>query len=136
MREPAFPPVAQAFLKHFLRAFSGGKSLYASVREALCQRTNQKFRFHSNLAFFAGTGCPKAPLNLPANELVQLRQVYQRLGHPHSFLGANILATGQSWNSAGTGKPVKGAIFPSQPISQQSPVRNFTVSAVFYCTAT
>ncbi|WP_017721564.1 AAA-like domain-containing protein [Kamptonema formosum] len=34
MREPVIDAVAQAFLKNFLPAFSGGKSLYASVREA------------------------------------------------------------------------------------------------------
>ncbi len=34
MREPVSDLVAQEFLRHFLRAFSGGQSLYASVREA------------------------------------------------------------------------------------------------------
>jgi CHASE2 domain-containing sensor protein len=34
MREPVPDRVAQEFLKHFLTAFSGGKSLYQSVREA------------------------------------------------------------------------------------------------------
>ncbi|MBW4517901.1 MAG: CHASE2 domain-containing protein [Timaviella obliquedivisa GSE-PSE-MK23-08B] len=34
MREPVPDQVAQEFLKHFLTAFSGGKSLYQSVREA------------------------------------------------------------------------------------------------------
>lgn len=34
MREPVPDRVAQEFLKHLLRAFSGGKSLYLSVREA------------------------------------------------------------------------------------------------------
>ncbi len=34
MREPVPDRVAQAFLRYFLTAFSGGKSLYASVREA------------------------------------------------------------------------------------------------------
>lgn len=34
MREPVPDAVAQAFLKHFLTAFSGGKSFYLSVREA------------------------------------------------------------------------------------------------------
>ncbi|MEA5570511.1 CHASE2 domain-containing protein [Calothrix sp. UHCC 0171] len=34
MREPVPDKVAQEFLKHFLAAFSGGKSLYLSVREA------------------------------------------------------------------------------------------------------
>lgn len=34
MREPVPDAVAQAFLRYFLTAFSGGKSLYASVREA------------------------------------------------------------------------------------------------------
>lgn len=34
MREPVPDRVAQEFLKNFLRAFSSGKSLYASVREA------------------------------------------------------------------------------------------------------
>ena len=34
MREPVPDLVAQTFLKSFLRAFSGGKSLYLSVREA------------------------------------------------------------------------------------------------------
>jgi hypothetical protein len=34
MREPVPDLVAQEFLRHFLAAFSGGQSLYASVREA------------------------------------------------------------------------------------------------------
>jgi CHASE2 domain-containing sensor protein len=34
MREPVPDQVAQEFLKHFLTAFSGGKSLYGSVRQA------------------------------------------------------------------------------------------------------
>ena len=34
MREPVPDLVAQKFLEYFLKAFSGGKSLYASVREA------------------------------------------------------------------------------------------------------
>lgn len=34
MREPVPDRVAQAFLKHFLTAFAGGVSLYASVRQA------------------------------------------------------------------------------------------------------
>ena len=34
MREPVPDPVAQAFLKHLLTAFSGGQSFYRSVREA------------------------------------------------------------------------------------------------------
>jgi CHASE2 domain-containing sensor protein len=34
MREPVPDQVAQEFLKHFLAAFSGGKSLYLAVREA------------------------------------------------------------------------------------------------------
>jgi hypothetical protein len=34
MREPVPDVVAQEFLRHFLAAFSGGQSLYASVREA------------------------------------------------------------------------------------------------------
>ncbi|NJP11462.1 MAG: CHASE2 domain-containing protein [Leptolyngbyaceae cyanobacterium RU_5_1] len=34
MREPVPDRVAQEFLKHFLMAFSGGKSLYTAVREA------------------------------------------------------------------------------------------------------
>ena len=34
MREPVPDIVAQEFLRHFLAAFSGGQSLYASVREA------------------------------------------------------------------------------------------------------
>jgi CHASE2 domain-containing sensor protein len=34
MREPVPDRVAQEFLKHFLTAFSGGESLYASVRQA------------------------------------------------------------------------------------------------------
>lgn len=34
MREPVPDVVAQDFLRHFLAAFSGGQSLYASVREA------------------------------------------------------------------------------------------------------
>jgi len=34
MREPVPDPVAQEFLKHFLTAFAGGKSLYKAVREA------------------------------------------------------------------------------------------------------
>jgi hypothetical protein len=34
MREPVPDRVAQEFLKHFLTSFSGGKSLYRSVREA------------------------------------------------------------------------------------------------------
>ncbi len=34
MREPVPDVVAQEFLKLFLKAFSGGKSLYAAVREA------------------------------------------------------------------------------------------------------
>ncbi|NJL62432.1 MAG: CHASE2 domain-containing protein [Methylacidiphilales bacterium] len=34
MREPVPDKVAQEFLKHFLAAFAGGKSLYLSVREA------------------------------------------------------------------------------------------------------
>lgn len=34
MREPVPDVVAQEFLKHFLAAFSGGQSLYSSVREA------------------------------------------------------------------------------------------------------
>ncbi|MCA1993104.1 MAG: CHAT domain-containing protein, partial [Coleofasciculus sp. S288] len=34
MREPVPDVIAQAFLRYFLTAFSGGKSLYASVREA------------------------------------------------------------------------------------------------------
>jgi hypothetical protein len=34
MREPVPDKVAQEFLKHFLQAFSGGKSLYMAVREA------------------------------------------------------------------------------------------------------
>ena len=34
MREPVPDVVAQEFLRHFLTAFSGGQSLYASVREA------------------------------------------------------------------------------------------------------
>lgn len=40
MREPVPDLVAQEFLKHFLSAYSGGKSLYLSVREA-------KERLHS-----------------------------------------------------------------------------------------
>ncbi|KJH69371.1 hypothetical protein UH38_24280 [Aliterella atlantica CENA595] len=40
MREPVPDSVAQEFLKHFLSAYSGGKSLYLSVREA-------KERLHS-----------------------------------------------------------------------------------------
>lgn len=34
MREPVTDEVAQEFLKHFLKAFSGGKSLYLASREA------------------------------------------------------------------------------------------------------
>jgi CHASE2 domain-containing sensor protein len=34
MREPVSDRVAQTFLKHFLTAFAGGKSLYLAVREA------------------------------------------------------------------------------------------------------
>ena len=34
MREPVPDAIAQAFLKYFLAAFSGGKSLYTAVREA------------------------------------------------------------------------------------------------------
>ncbi|KAF3891352.1 CHASE2 domain-containing protein [Tolypothrix bouteillei VB521301] len=34
MREPVPDLVAQAFLKHFLQAYAGGKSLYLAVREA------------------------------------------------------------------------------------------------------
>ena len=34
MKEPVPDQVAQAFLKYFLSAFSEGKSLYASVRQA------------------------------------------------------------------------------------------------------
>lgn len=34
MREPVPDAVAEAFLQHFVKAFAGGKSLYASVREA------------------------------------------------------------------------------------------------------
>ncbi len=34
MREPVPDPVAQAFLKHFLRAFAGGQPFYKAVREA------------------------------------------------------------------------------------------------------
>lgn len=34
MREPVPDAIAQQFLRHFLKAFSGGQSLYASVREA------------------------------------------------------------------------------------------------------
>ncbi len=34
MREPVPDKIAQEFLKHFLAAFAGGKSLYLSVREA------------------------------------------------------------------------------------------------------
>ncbi|MBD2533689.1 CHASE2 domain-containing protein [Nostoc flagelliforme FACHB-838] len=34
MREPVPDRVAQTFLKHFLQAYSGGKSLYLAVREA------------------------------------------------------------------------------------------------------
>lgn len=34
MREPVPDSVAQEFLRHFLTAFAGGKSLYAAVREA------------------------------------------------------------------------------------------------------
>lgn len=49
MREPVPDLVAQEFLKSFLKAFSSGKSLYISVREARekLQRLEEKFSYAS-----------------------------------------------------------------------------------------
>lgn len=73
MREPVPDLVAQEFLKHFLRAFSEGKSLYLSVREA-----REKLQAIEN-EFPCGTWLPvicQNPAEIPPNwhELLIKRQ--------------------------------------------------------------
>lgn len=99
MREPIPDVVAQAFLKHFLLAFSSGESLYLSVRQAreklqplekefpcatwlpvICQHpafvplTWQSFQRPKAETFFRPPA-KSIPIDLPVDELVMVKRV-------------------------------------------------------------
>jgi CHASE2 domain-containing sensor protein len=113
MREPVPDRVAQTFLKHFLEAYSGGKSLYLAVREARERLQGLEGQFpcatwlpviYQNLAEvppswrkLMGRGAESQRAREPQRESLSLYKKNEAKNsklHPLRIIGASLAITG------------------------------------------